>query len=726
MKYIKLRFFSSAIIFVILASCSSGSGDSPNSNPNNDTTLPPEPNPAETISVDFNQSVYPPLMNKWGYNSYWNEVSVNNLDEVNIAGSYRMQMAAGLVELTQQESNETVPRIFTRPGKNIEVSLQNDYQQLRATLKSNTMLQFTQFCGTPLEMFENPKYQQPAPDSYPNIFSNMLYDYYLQSATPGDPNDYKYRWSSNFGGGGNSYPLPDLAGMDEYADAWANYAEQMYAQDRQAQIFGFWQEPTHTIVSKIGVEFDGAASGQVVNLNHFLNFYTRAAVRIKAKNPDFMLAGFQLNDANANTLRIALESGQMGTWAEWTLEELQRREAAQSTQYPLDFFSIQTFSDVHTLNIIDRLRMGMRNARFNKTPMMFNRYRIELADGSSSPAAVNNTSEGISDLFDNIEIFYNTPDLSYVLLSNWNQIVGQDYMTKDVMDILGQMHEFRKPVTTPADFTGKIKAIASGNQQGISAILWNTTADNQQFSFRINNIPAALQQGTELKIYAIENDQRMTLASTMQVSGASFSTQVNLPAYGIKFLRAEGQQENLTLENATYAKHEVFVDRYENNPTQMPDGVGHYDMQSSKLIVGTNTAGTDVAGLAGVVLRDLPATAYTLRAKVNHIALPAPNNNTKLCLRVDYLDGDNTLKTVYYNANNYGVLNQFANLNWRPATNLVQLSTDFSNNSVIEMDISGNAPAAWVGTDNGSRRIQVSLLLRNAQTGSVVTAALHD
>ena len=681
---------------------------------------------AQTITVDFNQSAYPPIMNKWGYNSYWNESGTAEFDEVNVAGSFGMQMAGGLVEINQQEVGETVPQIFTRPNSTIQVNLQSDYQQLRSTLKSNAMVQFTQFCGTPMEMFESPKYQQPLPDSYPNIFPNLLYDYYLQSSTPGDPNDYKYRWSSAFGGGGNSYPLPDLTGMDEYADAWADYAEQMYAQDKQAQIFGFWQEPTHTIVSKMGVEFDGAANGQVVNLNHFLDFYTRAALAIKAKNPDFMLAGFQLNDYNATNLKIELENGQMGTWAEWILEEYLRRENSNSIEYPLDFFALQAFSDEHTPTVIDRLRMALKNERFNKTPVILNRYKNKLADGSNGNSLLYNTSEGISDWLDNIELIYNAPDISYLLVSSWKKVVANSWMWNDVADMLGQMHANRKQVSTPGSLTGKVKSLVSGDDDGISAILWNTTTATEQFTFNMDNIPASLQQGTQLKVYSLENNSRMTLESTTAISGSGFNKQLSLSAYGVKFLKVEGSPETLSLANATYAKHEIYVDRYETNPTQMPDGVGHYDVQSSKLIVGTNVAGVDVAGLSGVILRDLPSANYGIRAKINSFALPAPSNSTKLGLRVDYLDGDNTLKTVQYHSSDYGASGHFTNIDWRAKVDLLKIPSDFSNNGFVEMNISGNAPAAWANADNGARRVQVSLLLRDAQAGSVVSATLDD
>lgn len=679
----------------------------------------------QEITVDFSQSAYPPLVNKWGYNSFWNQPGVPENNEVNTAGDYNMQAAAGLVELTQQEEGEFVPRIFTRPGPELSVTLQEDYQQLRQTLKSNRMLQFTQFCGTPMEMFEDPKYQQPAADTYPNLFPNMLYDYYLQNPITTSNNEYKYRWSSTFGGGGNSYPLPDHAGMDEYAEAWAEYAEQMFTEDKQAQVFAFWQEVTHTIVSKEGVEYDGDPSGQITNMSNFLDFYTRVGPKIKARNPDFMLAGFQLNDANVSKLKTTLENGAQGTWGEWILEELLRRENANGTRYPLDFFAIQTFTDSVTQEIFERMRSGLVNDRYNKTPLMFNRYKHRLADGTKDNNSIFNTSAGISDMLDNIEILYNAPELSYVLWSNWKAAVNKGWMALDIMDITGQMKVHRKGATVTGGLEGQVKVLASGNNTGITIILWNTTSGSRQFVLNLQNLPVELRQNSTLELFSMENNSRMFLENSFTVSGDTFSESINLAGYGVKFVRIAGQEEEQVLADATYAKHEVWVDRDNSNPTQVPGGAGHYDLQTGTLTVGTNAAGEDVAGLAGVIYRDLPPGDYTLKARLNSYSLPTANRNTKICLRVDYLDRESTLKTVYYYASGYGASGQFTNIDWRPKKDLVKIESDFST-GVVDLDISGNAPSGWLGADNGARRVMVSLLMRNALPGSVISATLSD
>ena len=685
---------------------------------------------AQSVTVDFNNSVYPPLMNKWGYNSYWHEGNnfSGKFQEVETAGSFNLQIAAGLIEQTIQKQSERneVPRIFTRPNSNgnIQVNLRSDYMNLRSTLKTNNMLQFTQFCGTPMEPFENPKYSKPPKNEWPMIFggNDFLYDYYKKSPS-GFQNDYHYRWSSTFGGGGNSYPLPAVAGghMDEYANAWAEYAEMLYAQDKQPQIFGFWQEVTHTIVSKEGVEYDGAEKGQLVNMTEFLKFYTRVGPAIKAKNPDFMIAGFQLNDANVSTSQ-SLIGGK--TWGDWILEKMVQQEADNNTEYPMDFFSIQTFTDEKTPEIITKMRNALKSNRFNKIPMMFNRYRHSVA-GNRDGNICFNTSQGMSELLDEIQSLYNTPEISYAMFSFWKNAVESNWLQKSMMNILGQMKEHRKQTSVTGSISGNVKALASGNSEGMTIIVWNTTNSSRSFDLVLNNLPVELQN-SEVIIYSFQNENHLQEQSTELTSGSTYTKSLNLAKYGIKFVHIQGQAENLELQNATYAKHQVWVDREIGGTVKKPDGAGHYNIQTNTLIAGTGASGANVAGLTGVVLRDLPASSYSIKAKITDFGLPSPNANTKVCLRVDYLNKTSSLKTVYYYDYDYANSGFFDNIAWRNTVNETYIGSHISANGYVYLNLSDNAPASWTSADNGARCILVSLLLRNAQAGSVISATLDD
>eukprot|EP00494_Astrolonche_serrata_P015414 UN15565 len=86
-----------------------------------------------------------------------------------------MPVAAGLVEFTPNKGHTEYPDVFYRDADGrLQVKLDNLYQNIRKTLKENTMMQYTQFAGTPIEQYEKPQFQKPSN----NLFDSYLYDYY--------------------------------------------------------------------------------------------------------------------------------------------------------------------------------------------------------------------------------------------------------------------------------------------------------------------------------------------------------------------------------------------------------------------------------------------------------------------------------------------------------------------------------------------------------------------
>lgn len=678
----------------------------------------------ELIMIDFATSIYPPLVNKWGYNAFWSKPDEAANTEADLAAEYNMSMAAGLVELTQQHPEEKVPAVFTRPdnGK-IIVNLQEDYQTLRKKLKKNQLLMFTQFCGTPMEMFETPQFQKPQANSYPNIFPNMLYDYYLKNDLPDSKNIYKFRWSKAFGGGGNSYPLPDLKGMDEYAEAWAEYAEKMFARDKQAHVFGFWQEGTHTIVSKEGViDTLGVKDGQTVNLNHYLDFYTKVAAKIKAKNPDFLIGGFQLNDMNAFNPKVELDDGTMGTWVQYTIQEMLRREEKNKTVYPLDFFTIQAFTSETIEGVLEKVRYALVKDRFNTIPFMLNRFKHKISKKKNKPEHIFHTSEGLSHMLNHVETLYNAPDLSYVLWSNWKRSVADNFLVKNIMKFLGEMPLIRKNITT----ANTVKGLAGASDNYAAILLWNTGSDSQKISLSLKNLPKKLSK-TDSITATILKDNKPGYIEKIPVKDNNKVT-LNFSSFEIKFLIiGKKTSDKQYLTKSTYASHKVWVDRYmENEKVQTPKGMGHYNRRNSTLIAATGDSGNDAVGLSGVVLRDLPEKKYSLKLNITGTNIPKKNNDTKICIRIDYLNRDQSLKTLLFYDKNYGTGGFFEELTWIKQRNAVLKKTSLLDNKNLNIDISGQSPKKWKNADSGSRRIMVSLLVRNAQNGSLVTAKLFD
>jgi hypothetical protein len=151
--------------------------------------------------------------------------------------------------------------------------------------------------------------------------------------------------------------------------------------------------------------------------------------------------------------------------------------------------------------------------------------------------------------------------------------------------------------------------------------------------------------------------------------------------------------------------------------------MGHYETLKESLVAAVKDS-TGV-GLSGVVYKGVPTTGYTLLADMVSSGLPASNSSTVLGLRVDYLDADNSMKTVFYRDSRYTGADPWSALNdWLPTNSPSIIQSDF--NSQIAMDISGNAPAGWTTADNGARRIQVSLILQGVSGKAEVEARLTD
>lgn len=353
------------------------------------------------ILVDFTNSIYPPLVNKIGFNTYWNKVQETHITEIKRAREFSSPVAGGLVELVNLDPKaengyaDPSPPFFRERSGRVGVQLQNGYQQLRKSLAANKMIQFTQFCGTPFFENERPEFRDPGTNLFP-----MLHDYYLKATDEKiAKSTYQFRSGQDYkrGGnpsgpiGGNFYPLPSVAGMDTYAEVFARYVASSYNDSKLPTVVGLWQEPSHTVANKHTVS-------QRKNVSDFLLWHSKAARALKLQNPDLMVAGFHMN--GPNHIDSSPEFDNM-TDAQWALWQMQEQEKSIGSEIPLDIYALQVFDTLSLTEQIHNLRAYMKADRFDNVPLFYNRFIHILDDVDSRDAQVDvlfGTSKSMVDL----------------------------------------------------------------------------------------------------------------------------------------------------------------------------------------------------------------------------------------------------------------------------------------------------------------------------------------
>lgn len=142
--------------------------------------------------------------------------------------------------------------------------------------------------------------------------------------------------------------------------------------------------------------------------------------------------------------------------------------------------------------------------------------------------------------------------------------------------------------------------------------------------------------------------------------------------------------------------------------------------------LGVTVDGSVGAGLAAVVLRDVDPTAV-LAATIDSSGLSSPSPTTVVGLRVDYLDGDAVLGSVFYRDPSFtGAFDPSSFPRFPSGGPEVPASAVMNPGSVVSIHVAASAPAGWVMADGGARRMRLSLVLVAPQGKATLLARLSD
>lgn len=679
--------------------------------------------------LDFKTSQYPPWVNKIGYNAFWNRVEQSELEQVEMGARYRMPVAAGLVELVNIDPQaggyaDPLPP-FVRSGSSIAVNLQTGYQALRRKLRDNNIIQFTQFCGTPFV-----EETVPFTDPNENLFP-MLHNYYLKAFSH-SRGIYEYRSGKdakisaddsnpNKNIGGNFYPLPSEVGMNTYAEVMGRYIGEAYEDAKTPSIISFWQEPSHTVANK-----HAQGSPKIANMKNYLTWYSKVSRQLKNRNPDLMLAGFQLNSPNHLNVEEEFDGK---TNSQWALEELQRIESSEGVSIPMDFYSLQVFDVTALDRQLRNLRQSMRGNRFNTVPVIYNRFlHISGTERTrnTDELFLFNENEGLIPLLDTAKFMMKAPDIAYALLSKWNFAVNNPEDKDDrpllvfpVLDMLTKLVGDHVPVQSDEASKAGIEILAAHSSSGKNILIWNK-GDDQSLRLRVLNAGA-----TSAKLTAIENDSLST-GQTVNLGEMSLS----LKKFGIYHLEITSNPQTNLLRRAVFTKPLMLVNRQDNG--EAPQGFGHIDTHTMTLTAASNGTGSEAVGMIGAVLRDLPAESYTLGIKFSKKQVVP--KGAVAGVRLDFLDGLQAMKTIIFSNDATRAVQLFAKqtqqfnppLPTGTKPLLRRLTPQELSTGRINWNVQKEAPAAWVNADKGSRRVLITLFQADDASGSALNGQLID
>lgn len=732
-----------ALIWLVAASSGCGSRlDDGSSSTEPDASAP------TSVVVDFGESsaAFPPTVNKLGFNSFWNAATNDGgLDAWTIARSaaYRAPMIAGLIEpkslvnvlgyhdAYEEYAGKATPAeldadgstlwdraggvtsmLFQRTASGVEARVPADAEliALRTQANASGLVNFLQISGTPGT--PQPGNRYPTTDSFDNGLFTLT----------GTPTT-----------GGNWYPLPANADFPELAHAFATLPAALGPETRT--IYGFWQEPSHTISESLSAQ---------TSIEKYTKLYAQIGSQLVARCPlgTCSLAGAQLNSNDGDSTAAD------GFRYRMFMDALRaQRLANPGVAMPLDYFTIQNYSAQWNDNILDNARIALgTDSAF--TPVLMNEwdYCVNVRDGDGcgpelarfadryeGPAAWN-ALHWLKDSLDR-------PDVSHVLVREKvlrdRDVTGAPYYPWSQVPILflGSMSEFRRPTSQAIP---ELPVIAAGDADQLELLAWNEGVAARVLPLSFTSLPASLV-GQTLYIKRISKAIRDVRcpgnADVMDANHAVTCWEDAVPPLVLSdravslgeipigvgevvmmFAGAPPAYAS-TVFAQSFVREDSHVHR--DGTTRAPRETAHFDPRTGSITVGVQAGGF---GVGRMLLEHTPgALAITTRSAGLGIRHP---EQVVAGVRVDYLDDSGSLiRSVLFRDGRWPTNSvPWADFEWPTATDhqdvtseLCGAGCDDGDGGVVSLDLAGHAPAGW----GSGRHTRVGVVVAGADGDAI-------
>jgi hypothetical protein len=626
----------------------------------NDASFPdagtPDAGPPDlVITVDLGREAFPPLFPKLGFNGNWNTIDTADARAAEAADQLGMSFAAGLVETGEANlemgSNATMasPPFVRDAQGSVAVRIDPNLRLLRKDVRDRGLVNFLQWAGTP----------RPA--------SGFAVD----PALTASPN-------------GNHYPLPVLADTPALADAFAKLSLATETDDGTPTIWALWQEPDHTI---------GANLTRQRSLERFVPFFARTAAGLVAGNRDAMIAGVQQNASAGISRGGATDGADYQTW----VDVLTEYERVSRNEVPLDVVSLQLYKAEAAAQILGNARVAYGGARFSAAPIFVNEWDFD----KNAPFDDNyGTAAGLARMLGALGPLLTAPDVDSVLLKR--NILSSRPLAFGLVERLAKMPVLRRPVTVAGRDAGNVIALASTDTGRVTVVLSNTSDRARTTDVRLDGDLGWLNRwwlGQEVEVTTFSAPV-MTAVFPVATDGTVRS--VALPPNTVVVLHRGQGTPSAKLVGARYARSVWSCPRRGGNTE--PLGTGHFDPRTSTLIAAAERGGN--VGASGVVLRDVLGSNFELSVDTNDTA-------ANLSVRVDFLEGASTTKTIRYAANPAKAAAVWGKVaRFRPAGPITDLVLP-SGTTTVSLAPAVLAPGTWARADGGARRVQVSVAVES-------------
>ena len=648
----------------------------------------------ESVTIDFSKLQFPPVIQKLGVNSVWNQLSDSSLSGLDGAAEAGMVMGSGLLEFNETSLYEGKnsclgpnAMVFRDSQAKLQISGNSNLTTLRNRTRSSGLVNFLQIAGT---------------------------------VTKGNPFTLAgVKASKN----GNFYPLPATwKERAEYADALARLVDSIYIADRTPSIFSFWQEPSHTLGLQSKTEGGTPSDSDIeTNIRDFIDFQFELSKAFRKLNLDVPLAAFQLNSSQGVSANGVVDGADYAHF----LDLLIKKEIAVGEKMPFDFFTIQNYKGERTKEIIYNARFALLSNRFSNVPILMNEFRSSKEGGNDE---ILNTSKDLTLYLETLKFVMDQADVSHILPSD---VVTQSskFRINEVLIRLGKMPFNRVPINF-GERSG-LSGIASFDSEQISAVIWNNGDEDIKTSISLASIPVGLKAQSKQLIVRIMGDKGAAEVQSFpkNLTTASTSTdEITLKPKAILFLETLNSTRMAPQNpNLLYLRHDSYFRRHDANKS--PETTSAYNPRTNELLLATSSVSEPVA--ASVTFMNLNRSGEAtkgnvLKIKTSVSADGAPSIVLQPLLRLDYLDGDKSERTIYLGK-------ESKEFNWADTSLPAWLPTIIRDALVMgtdasvgefEINLSTFAPSTWANNSIPyTGRLQLSAVLKSA--GGPSFAKIH-
>ena len=549
----------------------------------------------------------------------------------------------------------------------------------------------------------------------------------------------------------------------------AEYDRRLYGVFRPA-IWSHLQEPEHNYGDK-NVAWNSTA-GLNLNRNEKMynirlcatDIYTPFTKRLHELEPDIRVAGIASNatvvaDQGMNEVT---KYGPVGGTAHGVMTKAWiGKEIANKEEYPLDYLTMNCYKGYNIPQAyIPQSRFALKNLiheLFPSNPEKFNRFNrtyyfisdYNFANLGGFPLAIrnlyyNNDKGRNAALLENISEILRAPDIAYATVLG--ELTGANNRTNLFTIAYNALPETGVKIETKVGVDG---FAAYDDSLGFYAVFTNrndyaVTAPIELKGMDFNNalfwvVQPAQNNSKWEQLKGVELVEKNVWNVPFAGNDIVFMAASNKP-FPSALLGSAGPEGlfNLHLKSkikrAQFAASDAYIPR-ENKmvlsewgflvPPE-PASCAYFDQQKGRMEMGLRDSG--VTACAAVVLRHLPDSAYSIKGRLSGIGLPAnlPSNAT-FRIRVDYLDHNNVLASHEIKDAGGSGSATFDDIEWLPgAESVSQTTLNMWSNRKFALPIGDWQPATWATSDDGKRRIRISVMLSGLENGASLMIDFDD